>query len=175
MGLFGVQLTHFVVGVCEHIISLLLNNTDSFTTHFLYLHRDKYAAPNLTHKTRENPCLIYLSKIHFLFFFSPLKILLPLLSFLSSPLFLPNEKTTHLGSNWKAKLIKSSTTTTKVAVLVAAPHSSSSSILHHHHHHLFFDLKLLSSPSPSPLGFTCLKTSLLSLSLPDFLLLKKKS
>ncbi len=165
MGLFGVQLTHFV-GMREKIISLLLNNTDSFTTHFLYLHRDKYAAPNSTHKTRENPCLIYLSKIHFLFFF-PLKILLPLLSFLSSPLFLPNEKTTHLGSNWKAKLIKS-TTTTKVAALVVAPHSSSSSILHHHHHHhhLFFDLKLLSSPSPSPLGSTCLKTSLLSLSLP---------
>lgn len=171
MGLFGVQLTHFV-GMREKIISLLLNNTDSFTTHFLYLHRDKYAAPNSTHKTRENPCLIYLSKIHFLFFF-PLKILLPLLSFLSSPLFLPNEKTTHLGSNWKAKLIKS-TTTTKVAALVVAPHSSSSSILHHHHHHhhLFFDLKLLSSPSPSPspLGSTCLKTSLLSLSLPEFFL-----
>jgi len=73
-GLFGVQLTHFVVGVCEHIISLLLNNTDSFTTHFLYLHRDNlYAAPNSTHKTRENPCLIYLSKIHFLFFFSSSK------------------------------------------------------------------------------------------------------
>ncbi len=66
MGLFGVQLTHFV-GMREKIISLLLNNTDSFTTHFLYLHRDKYAAPNSTHKTRENPCLIYLSKIHFLF------------------------------------------------------------------------------------------------------------
>ncbi len=109
--------------------SLLLNNTDSFTTHFLYLHRDKYAAPNSTHKTRENPCLIYLSKIHFLFsfFLAPLKILIPLLSFLSSPLFLPNEKTTHLGSNWKAKLIKptttnTTTTTTKVAVLVVAPH-----------------------------------------------------
>jgi hypothetical protein len=108
-------------------------------------------------------------------FFLLLKILLPLLSFLSSPLFLPNEKTTHLGSNWKAKLIKSTTTTTtKVAVLVAAPHSSSSSILHHHHHHFFFDLKLLSSPSPSPLGSTCLTTSLLSLSLPEKKLKFKK-
>jgi hypothetical protein len=147
--------------VREHIISLLLNNTDSFTkTHFLYLHRDKYAAPNSTHKTRENPCLIHLSKIHFLFFVPPQKSYYHFsLSChpLSSSLM---RKTTHLGSNWKTKLIKSATTTTttKVAVLVVAPHSSSSSILHHHHHHLFFDLKLLSSPSPSPLGSTtCLK------------------
>ncbi len=92
---------------------------------------------------KQNPFSVF-------FFVAPLKILIPLLSFLSSPLFLPNEKTTHLGSNWKAKLIKptttnTTTTTTKVAVLVVAPHSSSSSILHHHHHHLFFDLKLLSS------------------------------